>query len=174
MVERQECPAGRHRGQAGAGECLAELPSELGPVVRVVLSPQDPDGPGELAEPGGGVLQDARVDAPRELGEVAADRLAGQRPYPVAGQGMVEGSAGQRAEGERAPPHHCRPEPGFQAGDHRGMTQRVEERREAPGREGVERVAVGQHRRADRARVAAEHDLADRPACVIADEGYVA
>ena len=54
------------------------------------------------------------------------------------------------------------------------MAQRAEEWCEGPGRERAERVAVGQHRGADPARVAAQHDLADRPAGVVADEGHVA
>ena len=54
------------------------------------------------------------------------------------------------------------------------MAQRAEERREGPRRERAERVAVGQDRGADPARVGAEHDLADRPAGVVADDGHVA
>ena len=44
----------------------------------------------------------------------------------------------------------------------------AEEWCQGPGRERAERVAVGQDRGADPARVAAEHDLADRPAGVVA------
>jgi len=54
------------------------------------------------------------------------------------------------------------------------MAQRAEEWCEGPGRERAERVAVGQDRGADLARVAAEHDLADRPAGVVADDGHTA
>src|ERR1700760_3740891 len=54
------------------------------------------------------------------------------------------------------------------------MTQWAEERGEGRGREGAERVAVGEDRGADAARVGGEHDLADRPAGVVADDGHVA
>ena len=54
------------------------------------------------------------------------------------------------------------------------MAQGPEERRQGPGRERAERVAVGQDRGADLARVAAEYDLADRPAGVVADDGHIA
>ena len=54
------------------------------------------------------------------------------------------------------------------------MAQGAEERRQGPGRETAERVAVGQYRRADPAGVRAQHDLADRAAGVIADEGHPA
>ena len=173
MVQGQERAAARDRGQAATRECLAQLASELRPEERVGLSPQDPHRAGELAEPAGGVEQDARVDAPRELGEVAADGLAGQRLDPVEGQPGVEAVAAEQPVGERAVPHQFPAESGDQARDQPGMAQGIEERREGPGREGVERVAVRQHRGADPAGVRAEHDLADRPAGVVAHERHV-
>jgi hypothetical protein len=78
VVERHERPAAGHGGQAGAGERLAQLASERHPEERIGISPQDPDRAGELAEPAGGVEQDARTEPSRERGEVAADRLAVQ------------------------------------------------------------------------------------------------
>ena len=84
------------------------------------------------------------------------------------------GLAGQRPEGERAVPDSFGPQRRGHARHQPGMAQRAEQRRERPGREGAERVAVGQHRGADPAGVAAEQDLADRAAGVVADDGHVA
>jgi len=105
MVQRQERPATPDCGEAAARERLAQLTPQLGPEKRVGFSPQDPYGPGELAEPAGGVEQDARMDTLRELRKVAADGLVGQRRYPVEGQPRVEGVAGEQTVGERAVPH---------------------------------------------------------------------
>src|SRR3984893_16214763 len=54
------------------------------------------------------------------------------------------------------------------------MAQRAEERREGQRRGGLERVEVGEDRGADPARVGGEHELADRPAGVVADDEHVA
>jgi hypothetical protein len=86
MVQGQERPATRDRGEAAARGRLAQLTPQLGPEERVGLSPQDPHRAGELAEPAGGVEQDARMDAFRELGKVAPNGLVGERRYPVEGR----------------------------------------------------------------------------------------
>jgi putative ABC transport system permease protein len=174
VVQRQESSSCWHRGEGGVGERLAQLPPQFGAEERVAFSPEDPHGPGELAEPAGGVAEDARVNTPCELGDVAADLLAGQRLYPVAGQPPVEVAAAERTVCERAVPDLFQPKPRKQARDQRGMAQRLEERREGPRREGAERVTVGQNRRSYPAGVGAEHDLADRAASVVADDGHVA
>src|SRR3984957_11572571 len=122
VLERQERPAARHRGQAGVRERLAQLPSELGTEVSVVVAPQNSDRAAELAEPAGRVEQDPRANPPRELGQVAPDRPVGQRLYPPAGQPGLEGRAGQRPEAEPAGPHSSGPQSGHQAGNQRGMT----------------------------------------------------
>ena len=54
------------------------------------------------------------------------------------------------------------------------MAQRAEERREAPGGNVPNASQLVRHRGADPAGVAAEHELADRAAGVVADDGHVA
>ena len=92
MVQRQERSASWHGGEGGVGERLAQLYAQVGAEEWVVVPPEDPHGPGELAEAAGGVEENARVNAPGELGKVTSDVLAGQRLYPVASQGTIDGA----------------------------------------------------------------------------------